>query len=459
MIICEPRFERVMDLRKGKRKNDELRSVNITRSYTKYAEGSVLIEMGDTKVICNASVEEKVPPFLKGSGTGWITAEYSMLPRSTGQRKVRESSRGKVDGRTQEIQRLIGRALRSVVDLSKLGERTIWIDCDVIQADGGTRTASITGSFIALVDALYKVYMNGKIKEIPLKSFVSAVSVGVVGSEPMLDLCYEEDSAAQVDMNVIMTDLGEFVEVQGTAETHPFTRAELNEILELAENGNRELIDIQKKALGDAMTSLVLNKRIDMVVATSNKGKLAEFSKLLRDMNANVLSMADVQLEGLEIVEDGETFEENALIKAREVARRTGKISIADDSGLVVDFLDGEPGVYSARFAGEDATDSDNNEKLLELLKEVPEKQRKAKFVCVIAVAYPDGREFTAKGSCSGRISYEPAGDGGFGYDPLFIVKGHDKTFAQMDADIKNKMSHRAKALENMKKEFKNRML
>ena len=446
-------------MRKGKRKNDELRSVNITRSYTKYAEGSVLIEMGETKVICNASVEERVPPFLKGSGTGWITAEYSMLPRSTGQRKVRESSRGKVDGRTQEIQRLIGRALRSVVDLSKLGERTIWIDCDVIQADGGTRTASITGSFIALVDALYKVYMNGKISEIPLKSFVSAVSVGVVGSQPMLDLCYEEDSAAQVDMNVVMTDLGEFVELQGTAETHPFTRAELNEILELAEKGNRDLIEIQKKALGDAMTSLVLNKRIDMVVATSNKGKLGEFSKLLRDMNANVLSMADVQLEGLEIVEDGETFEENALIKAREVALRTGKISIADDSGLVVDFLDGEPGVYSARFAGEDATDGDNNEKLLELLKEVPEKERKAKFVCVIAVVYPDGREFTAKGSCAGRIAYEPAGEGGFGYDPLFIVKGHDKTFAEMEQELKNKISHRAKALENMKKEFKNRML
>jgi ribonuclease PH len=206
--------------------------------------------MGNTKVICSASIEDRVPPFLKGKGTGWVTAEYSMLPRSTQSRKIRESSRGKVEGRTQEIQRLIGRALRSVVDLDALGERTIWIDCDVMQADGGTRTASITGAFVALGLALHKLYEEKAIKKMPLKSMVSAISVGVVKGEPVLDLCYEEDSKAKVDMNVIMTDKGEFVEVQGTGEESPFTRDELNRLLELAEKGNRELNEIQREALG-----------------------------------------------------------------------------------------------------------------------------------------------------------------------------------------------------------------
>ncbi|MBF8984363.1 ribonuclease PH [Lutibacter sp. B2] len=234
------------------RKENELRPVKITKDYLAYAEGSVLIEMGDTKVICSASIEERVPPFLKGKGTGWITAEYSMLPRSTQSRKIRESSRGKVDGRTQEIQRLIGRALRSVIDLKALGERTLWIDCDVIQADGGTRTASITGAFIALTDAIYKIYTTKKMKKFPIKNYVSAISVGVVGGQPILDLCYKEDSTAKVDMNVIMTEKKEFVEVQGTGEEAPFSREELMKLLELAEKGNTELIEIQKKILGSA---------------------------------------------------------------------------------------------------------------------------------------------------------------------------------------------------------------
>lgn len=232
------------------RKNNELRPVRFTRNFTKYAQGSVLVEMGETKVICTATVEDKVPPFLKNTGKGWITAEYSMLPSSTQSRKVRESSRGKVEGRTQEIQRLIGRALRSVVDLDALGEKTVWIDCDVIQADGGTRTASITGSFVALVDALNKLKDEGVIESIPVRSFVSAISVGIINGEAMLDLCYEEDSTAKVDMNIVMTDKGEFVEVQGTGEESPFTKADLMNLLELGEKGNLELIRLQKEALG-----------------------------------------------------------------------------------------------------------------------------------------------------------------------------------------------------------------
>ena len=256
------------------RKNDEIRPVKITRNFTRYAEGSVLIEMGETKVICTASIEDKVPPFLRNSGTGWINAEYSMLPRSTHQRKIRESSRGKIDGRTQEIQRLIGRAIRSVVDLSKLGERTIWVDCDVIQADGGTRTASITGAFVAVADALYSLYENKQIKTLPIRNFVSAISVGIVNGEHILDLCYEEDSNAHVDMNVIMTDKGEFVEVQGTGEESPFSRNDLNVLLELGEKGNKELIKAQRKALGKiAVEVLGEEEPNEIVIATNNAHK------------------------------------------------------------------------------------------------------------------------------------------------------------------------------------------
>lgn len=239
------------------RNNDELRKVKITRNYIKHPQGSVLIEMGDTKVICTAMIEDRVPPFLKGAGTGWITAEYSMLPGSTLTRKIRESSRGKVEGRSQEIQRLIGRALRSVVILEDIGERTIWIDCDVIQADGGTRTASITGSFIALADALYSLYKEGNISYIPLRSFLSAVSVGIVNDNAVLDLCYEEDSNAKVDMNIVMTGNGDFVEVQGTGEESPFSLKDLNNLIALGQKGNEELIRIQNESLGQEISSLI----------------------------------------------------------------------------------------------------------------------------------------------------------------------------------------------------------
>ena len=233
------------------RQKPQIRPVTITRNYLKHAEGSVLIEMGDTKVICTASIEDRVPPFLKGSGQGWITSEYGMLPRSTESRKPRDASKGKVDGRTMEIQRLIGRALRSVVDLKKLGEQTIYIDCDVIQADGGTRTASITGAFVALVDAMNKLVQNGRLNMIPIKNFVAAISVGVKDGEVIVDLNYAEDSTCQVDMNIIMTEDGQLVEIQGTGEERPFTKAQLNEMLELGEGGIQELIKVQKQALGD----------------------------------------------------------------------------------------------------------------------------------------------------------------------------------------------------------------
>lgn len=238
-------------MRIDSRQFDELREVKITRDYLLHPFGSVLIEMGNTKVICTAMIEDRIPRFLKGTNSGWITSEYSMLPASTNRRKIRDSTRGRIDGRTQEIQRLIGRSLRSIVDLSKIGERTIWIDCDVIQADAGTRTAAITGSFVAMVDALHKLYEEGKISEIPISSYLAAVSVGVGKNGPLLDLCYEEDHNALVDMNIVMNDKNEFIEIQGTGEESTFTRAELNDILDLAESGIKILIDIQKKSLGD----------------------------------------------------------------------------------------------------------------------------------------------------------------------------------------------------------------
>jgi len=236
-------------IRNDQRGFENLRKVTITRDYIKYAEGSCLIELGNTKVICTASVEELVPPFLKGKGQGWITAEYGMLPRSCVTRIQRESSRGKINGRTHEIQRLIGRSLRAIADLNEIGERTIWIDCDVLQGDGGTRTASITGSFVALADALNKLKKTGVITKVPIKDYVAATSVGIVKGAPILDLTYEEDSSADVDMNVIMTGSGKLIEVQGTAEGEPFSQEDLLKLLALAKKGITELISIQQNLL------------------------------------------------------------------------------------------------------------------------------------------------------------------------------------------------------------------
>lgn len=233
------------------RKNNELRAVKITKDYIKHAEGSVLIEVGDTKVICTATIEDKVPPFMRGEGKGWITAEYSMIPRATHTRNVRESSKGKVSGRTMEISRLIGRALRSVVNLEKLGERTIWIDCDVIQADGGTRTASITGAFIAMADACNKLLVEGKLTTMPIEAFIAATSVGIIDNVPKLDLNYDEDSQAKVDMNIVMTNEGKYVEIQGTGEESPFNEEELASLLNLGKNGILELIKYQQEVLGN----------------------------------------------------------------------------------------------------------------------------------------------------------------------------------------------------------------
>lgn len=238
-------------MRPSGRNPDQMRPVKFTRHYTCHAEGSVLVEFGNTKVLCTASVDERIPPWLKGKGKGWVTAEYGMLPRSTNSRMAREAARGKQSGRTQEIQRLIGRSLRAVVDMDALGERQITLDCDVLQADGGTRTASISGAYVALCDAIAALKKQGKIKRDPIHGHVASVSVGIYNGAAVLDLDYPEDSNAETDMNVVMNEAGQFIEVQGTAEGHAFRREELDEMLALAEKGIREIIDLQQSALAE----------------------------------------------------------------------------------------------------------------------------------------------------------------------------------------------------------------
>lgn len=238
-------------LRQDGRRKDQVRPVKVTRDFIQHAEGAVLIEMGGTKVICTASVEEKVPPFLRDKGRGWVTAEYAMLPRATKERTQREASRGKQGGRTVEIQRLVGRSLRAVIDMQLMGERTIWIDCDVIQADGGTRTTAITGSFIALADACRVLQKKGLLKKFPLSDYLAAVSVGKVGGEVMVDLAYEEDSLAAVDMNLVMTGQGKYVEIQGTAERDPFDKKDLEEFLTSGWNAIQSLVTIQRELIGE----------------------------------------------------------------------------------------------------------------------------------------------------------------------------------------------------------------
>lgn len=237
------------------RRPDELRSLVLRRRYTKYAEGSVLVELGDTRVVCTATIEDRVPPWLRGAGHGWLTAEYGMLPRATQDRSPRDASTGKVGGRVHEIQRLIGRSLRAVIDLERLGERTIWVDCDVLQADGGTRTASITGAFVAVMDALALLKRTGTVSKLPVREFLAATSVGIIDGVPSLDLTYSEDSRARVDMNIVMTESGKFVEIQGTGEGAAFTKAEANTLIALAERGIVTLIAKQREALSDILTT------------------------------------------------------------------------------------------------------------------------------------------------------------------------------------------------------------
>ena len=410
-------------------------------NFVSTAAGSCLIETGGTRVICTATVEEGVPPFLRGKGCGWLTAEYAMLPASTGRRKQRDGL--KKDGRGVEISRLIGRALRQAVDRERLGERTITIDCDVLEADGGTRTAAITGGFVALVGAIDRLIREGKLRESPIIHQIAAISAGVVEGTPCLDLCYTEDSSADTDMNFVMNEQGEFIELQGTGEGCAFSRDKLNTLLDLGESGCRALMQAQSEALGDAAALIAPKQKL--ILASNNAHKIQELSAMLGG-KYDVLSMRDTGFTD-EIIEDGETFEENARIKAEAVMRATGYLTLADDSGLSVDALGGAPGVHSARYAGDQHSDADNNALLMKNMENVPDEARTARFVSCIAIASPFKSTQIVRGECPGRITRAPRGSGTFGYDPYFEYE-NGLTFAEMEGEAKNAVSHRARAMQ-----------
>ena len=429
------------------RASDELRMVRILPDYTEMAAGSVLICCGRTKVICTASVQEGVPSFLRGKGKGWLTAEYAMLPGSTPQRKQRDGV--KKDGRGVEIQRLIGRSLRAACDLTRLGERTIYIDCDVIQADGGTRTASITGAFVALCIAVDKLMQMGTLVDSPIIRQVAAVSAGVIDDVCTLDLEYAQDSRAQVDMNIVMTRDGEgnlgFVEVQGTGEGRCYTRAELDRLLALGGKGCLELMQIQRDALGSRAE--VICKKPLLVLASNNFGKLKELKQMLGD-RYDVRSMREMGVE-TEVEETGETFGENALIKAKALMGICNCATLADDSGLCVDQLGGRPGVHSARYCGVHGDDEANNQLLLKELSDKP-APHKAHYGAALALCRPGREPVIVYGRCEGQIIGEYRGSGGFGYDPLFLSDDLGVTFAEADPQAKNGVSHRARAIQKL---------
>lgn len=433
----------------GRQVND-LRRIDIQTNVFKHPEGSVVISFGDTQVICSATIEESVPPFLRGSETGWVSAEYSMLPRATNTRNRRESSKGKLSGRTMEIQRLIGRSLRAVVDLEKLGERSIIVDCDVIQADGGTRTASITGAFVALQLAINKLMQTGELSENPIKEHLAAISVGILEDDSYaVDLDYIEDSACQVDMNLVMTESGRFVEIQGTGEEATFDGDQLNHLLHYGKEAIESLIAYQKEALyvQNTANDTVADKTI--MIATGNMGKAKEFEKMFAKAGYQIKTMKDFP-ELPEVQETGQTFEENARLKAETIANILQCPVLADDSGLTVDALGGIPGIYSARFAGEQKSDASNNAKLLHELTDVADENRTAQFHCTLVFAAPQKESLVVEGIWNGRIARIPRGENGFGYDPLFIVDGLEKTSAELTPEEKNEISHRGQAMKKL---------
>lgn len=429
----------------------QLRPINIETNVFKHPEGSVVVSFGDTKVICSATLEDSVPPFLRGSETGWVTAEYSMLPRATNTRNRRESSKGKLTGRTMEIQRLIGRSLRAVVDLEKLGERSIIVDCDVIQADGGTRTASITGGFVALRLAINKLLANGELTEDPIKEHLAAISVGILPDGTVVtDLDYQEDSSAAVDMNLVMTEAGRFVEIQGTGEEATFDDNELNALLLHGKAGIEDLIAYQKEALYDEIEP----EEKTIVIATRNPGKAKEFAALFAEEGYQTKTLLDYP-DLPDVEETGTTFEENARLKAETIAQILQQPVLADDSGLAVDALNGMPGIFSARFAGERKSDAANNAKLLHELTDVPDEKRTAHFHCTLVFAAPQKDSLVVEADWDGQIGRIPKGDNGFGYDPLFIVPGFEKSSAELTSEEKNEISHRGMAVKELEKVWK----
>ena len=439
-------------MRPSRRQPDELRAVSLERGVVKYAEGSCFVKFGDTHVLVTASLEERLPPWLKGQARGWVTAEYGMLPRATHERTRREASAGKQSGRTVEIQRLIGRSLRSVVDLPAIGERQISIDCDVIQADGGTRTASITGAWVALHDCFAWMRTREMIKTNPLRDHVAAISCGVFNNIAVLDLDYAEDSEAETDANFIMTGDGNIVEVQATAEKTPFSEEQLLALLGARPQRHRQAGRSAEDGGDVGMAHRPIAGRL--VIATHNPGKLAEMRELLAVYGVDAISAGELKLAEPE--ETGTTFRANARIKAEAAAKASNMPAFADDSGLAVDALDGEPGIHSARWAGPDKDFRFAMNKIQSLLVERGAKtaeRRRGHFVSALCVAWPDGHVEEFEATVDGTVVWPPRGTLGFGYDPLFLPDGQTRTFGEMPSEEKHGLpphgrglSHRARA-------------
>jgi ribonuclease PH/non-canonical purine NTP pyrophosphatase (RdgB/HAM1 family) len=462
--------------RKDSRSPEAIREPRFRRGVNVFAEGSVLVEMGNTAVLCTATVEDRVPQWMRGSGLGWVTAEYQMLPRATKERTPREAEQGRLQGRTSEIKRLIGRALRSVVRRELMGEYQIIVDCDVLQADGGTRTASVSGAFVALYDAMAFMVREGLCEEIALIDLCAAVSVGIVDGMPMLDLTYEEDSRAEVDLNVVMSGSGRLIEIQGTAEGLPFTKRELDELVGLAEWGISTIVEAQRRVLGidtvqagpssapSYAVGLLLRIQHDTpasikaVIASRNPDKRREIAQILADLPIQLLG--EDELGPWDPPEEiGSTVEENAVIKATEVFRLFGLPAIADDTALEVDALGGAPGVFSSRYAGEGASYADNRRKLLHELEEhTGPNSRRARFRTVVAAVGFPGGTIVSEGVVEGAIAESERGESGFGYDSIFVPHGSDRTFAEMSIEEKNKLSHRGIAFRRFAEELRRRL-
>ena len=408
-------------------------------------------------MLCAATIEDRVPPHLRGKGTGWVTGTYEMLPRATAERSERESAKGKIGGRTHEIQRLVGRSLRGVVDLARLGERTITVDCDVLVADGGTRTASITGGYVALAAAMITYGMDRH-----LTGHVAAVSVGIIDGVPYLDLDYSEDSRAEVDFNVVGTDAGAYVELQGTAEGKPFDRASLDRLLDLANAGLATAVRRPRPRRSRRSAASGVAARPRLLVATRSRHKLRELGELLGPAaRRGARCRPTTWGSRASPTRPGSTFETNARIKARWYAARSGLPTLADDSGLEVDALGGGPGVYTRRYAGPDATDADNNAKLLRELGDLPADRRGARYVCVLALALPGEagprgglRVLTRRGTCRGRIATGLRGRRRVRLRPAVRAASRSRRaagrWASGRAAEKHAISHRSRAARRM---------
>ena len=434
-------------MRPSGRGPDAMRPVSLEPGVAKYAEGSCLAKFGDTHVLCTASVEERVPPFLRNSGKGWVTAEYGMLPRSTHTRTDREAARGRQSGRTQEIQRLIGRSLRAVTDLAKLGERQIRIDCDVLQADGGTRTAAVTGSYVALHQAVQRLVSAGQLAALPLADSVAAVSCGVVAGHAVLDLDYAEDFAGDDRRQFRADRHRRHRRDPGDRRGRPVRRGAI--CRDAAARARRHRRADPASARRARPEPCVMARRFDrdrLVIASHNEGKVEEIAALLARFAIGAVSAGALGLPEPE--ETGDSFEANAVLKATAAASASGLPALADDSGLVVPALGGAPGIYSARWAG---PAKDFRLAMARVHRELGDRDRSAFFVAVLALAWPDGGIEWFRGEVVGHLVWPPRGERGFGYDPMFVPGGGGaQTFGEMDPAEKHQISHRARAFAKL---------